>query len=129
MAGGGARSDGGVEVVTGSKGRRGGSHRAREVEVKLKVALAWRGALRDGDGCSSEWVAASGGSGGRRGRRCSSPQGKTKAWLDAGECGECRSVIGKERGGRMLTGRVTGEEADGGAALEVTLSSLQSSRG
>ena len=82
-AGGVARSGRRFPAKLGSEGEGEMAYSVRVVEVKLEVALVWRGAHRDESNRSLESVVASGSSVCRRGRSCSSPQGKRKVWLDA----------------------------------------------
>ena len=63
------------------------------------------------------------------GRRCSSPQGKTKTWLDAGERGVHVSVIERVRGGRSSPGKFAGGGTDGGGELRSSLPMLWGKRG
>ena len=62
MADGGAHSGGELadDAGSGEEGER--AHRARREMVKLKVALAWRGALGAAGNSSPEFAMASGGS-------------------------------------------------------------------
>lgn len=74
----------------------------------LVVLAVGQGALGHGCDCSPEFVAASGASGGRRGRRCGSPQGKARTQLDSQSQGEVVSMNGKARGGLYLPGKLVG---------------------
>ena len=81
----------------------------------LEEVLVGRGALWSWQDFSPEWRTASGASGGRRGRRCGSPQGETSTRLDAEGCGKYGSVNEETRGGLVYLGVVVGEETGGGA--------------
>ena len=69
--------------ATGGEEEKGVAHRAQGVTVMLEEVLVGRGALWYDCDCSPEWRTASGVSGGRRGRRCGSPQGEANTRLDS----------------------------------------------
>ena len=76
--------------------------------AKLVVLVVGQGAFGHGCDCSPEFVAASGASGGRRGCRCESPQGKIATRLGSQGQGKVVCMNGKARGGLYLPGKLVG---------------------